>query len=189
MKDIFNCYKLTDKPDFEYTKTPKKLLHAKISAHARILCIAMLERLSLSFSNKWSDENGNVYIFYTVKEAMELLGCSKPKAVSVFAELDGTFIKRKHQGLGKADIIYICKNFDADKTTPDLSTKSVENSEKDSAECYYEEFRKDKNETSGISKIILPEVKSFNPNNINNNKNNINKNNIIYHIYHYLEGG
>ncbi len=193
MKNVFNCYKITDTLDFEYIKTPKKLLHAKISPFARILCIAMHERLSLSVRNKWNDDDGNVYIIYTVNEAMELLGCSKPKAISVFAELDGRFIKRKRQGLCKPDIIYVNKISDKTASTPvadtDLSTDNVENIKSDIPESQNEPILNRENDISGTFKLNYPEVNIFNPNNINNNKNNINNNYLINPIYQYMDGG
>lgn len=76
----------------------------------------MLDRLSLSMKNGWLDDENRAYIYYTLENIVENLGCSTGKCVKVLAELDDKkgigLIERKKQGLGKPDIIYV-KKFDS----------------------------------------------------------------------------
>lgn len=83
-----------------------------LSSDAKILYSCFLERTSLSFRNKWLDEENRVYISFTVEEIMEILGRFNKTAVEILNELDSTsggigFIERKKRGLGKPNIIYV----------------------------------------------------------------------------------
>ena len=46
--------------------------------------------MSLSVKNNWLDEQGRVYIIYTVREVQESLCCAEHKAVKLFRELEQT---------------------------------------------------------------------------------------------------
>ena len=48
----------------------------------------LLDRMSLSAKNGWLDEQGRVYIIYTVREVQESLCCAEHKAVKLFRELE-----------------------------------------------------------------------------------------------------
>ena len=65
----------------------------------------------LSIKNDWIDDQGRVYIFFSVEDVMEQVGCGKNKAIKCLKELDmetGIGLIQKHrQGLGKANIIYV----------------------------------------------------------------------------------
>lgn len=68
--------------------------------------------MSLSARNDWLDEQGRVYIVFTVEEIMESLACGNKKAVGLLRELEvgAGLIERRRQGLGKPNLIYV-KNF------------------------------------------------------------------------------
>ena len=68
----------------------------------------MYNRMSLSAKNGWLDEQGRVYIIYTVREVQESLCCAEHKAVKLFRELeDIDLIERKRRGLGRPSLIYV----------------------------------------------------------------------------------
>ena len=82
----------------------------KISTDAKVLYSLLLDRTGLSFVNKdrFTDDDGRTYIYFTRDTAMEMLGCSKDKSAAIFKELDEIgLIERKRQGLGKPDKIYV----------------------------------------------------------------------------------
>lgn len=82
----------------------------KISTDAKVLYSLLLDRTGLSFANKdrFTDDDGKTYIYFTRDTAMEMLGCSKDKSAAIFKELDEIgLIERKRQGLGKPDKIYV----------------------------------------------------------------------------------
>ena len=75
---------------FSYFRIPKALFHdcrfRQLSTDARTLYGILLDRMSLSAKNGWLDEQGRVYIIYTVREVQESLCCAEHKAVKLFRE-------------------------------------------------------------------------------------------------------
>ena len=101
---------------FSFYRIPKALFadpaYRGISNDAKVLYGLLLDRMSLSARNDWLDEQGRVYIVFTVEEIMESLACGNKKAVGLLRELEAEagLIERKRQGLGKPNLIYV-KNF------------------------------------------------------------------------------
>ena len=77
---------------FSYFRIPKALFQdcrfRQLSTDARTLYGILLDRMSLSAKNGWLDEQGRVYIIYTVREVQESLCCAEHKAVKLFRELE-----------------------------------------------------------------------------------------------------
>ena len=77
---------------FSYFRIPKALFQdsrfRQLSTDARTLYGILLDRMSLSAKNGWLDEQGHVYIIYTVREVQESLCCAEHKAVKLFRELE-----------------------------------------------------------------------------------------------------
>ena len=97
---------------FSYFRIPKALFQdcrfRQLSTDARTLYGILLDRMSLSVKNGWLDEQGRVYIIYTVREVQESLCCGEHKAVKLFRELeDIDLIERKRRGLGRPSLIYV----------------------------------------------------------------------------------
>ena len=101
---------------FAFYRIPKALFtdpaFRSISTGAKVLYGLLLDRMSLSARNDWLDEQGRVYIVFTVEEIMESLACGNKKAVGLLRELEvgAGLIERRRQGLGKPNLIYV-KNF------------------------------------------------------------------------------
>ena len=101
---------------FAFYRIPKALFtdpaFRSISTDAKVLYGLLLDRMSLSARNDWLDEQGRVYIVFTVEEIMESLACGNKKAVGLLRELEvgAGLIERRRQGLGKPNLIYV-KNF------------------------------------------------------------------------------
>lgn len=55
---------------------------------AKLLYGMLLDRMSLSARNGWHDDAGRVYIYYTIKEICEDIGCGRNKAMRLLADLD-----------------------------------------------------------------------------------------------------
>ena len=100
---------------FSYFRIPKALFQdsrfRQLSTDARTLYGILLDRMSLSAKKGWLDEQGRVYIIYTVREVQESLCCAEHKAVKLFRELEqADLIERKRRGLGRPSLIFV-KNF------------------------------------------------------------------------------
>lgn len=100
---------------YSFYRIPKALftdIHFQgVSMEAKLLYGLMLDRMGLSVRNGWLDSDGKVYIFFTLEDALAMLGYGKDKAVRLFKELDDIgLIERRKQGQGRPTRIYV-KNF------------------------------------------------------------------------------
>lgn len=101
---------------FSFYRVPKVLFTEdcfwNVSTDAKLLYGVLLDRMNLSARNGWLDEEGRVYIIFTIEEIKSSLGCAEKKAVKLLDELEKKcgLIERKRQGLGKPNLIYV-KNF------------------------------------------------------------------------------
>lgn len=79
-----------------------------ISSEAKLLYGFLLDRTALSAKNKWTDEDGKVYVFFTQDEVKDKLNIGTGKAVKIFNELEeiGLIIRIK-QGQGNPCKIYV----------------------------------------------------------------------------------
>jgi len=76
----FHAYKLDECFNLKhYLKIPKELFlyplyKDKLSSDSILLYGFLLDRLSLSIVNQWTDKDDIVYLYFTRKELQELLG-------------------------------------------------------------------------------------------------------------------
>jgi len=129
---------LIDNPAFDGVDYGSKLLYG-----------LMLNRASLSAINpNFIDDNGNVYIIYTVEQVIADMRCSRPTAVNMLKQLDNMgLIEKRRLGQGKPSILYI-KDFGS------------------------LDFQKSKKLTSESKKNELPKVQKIDCSNTDNSKNN-----------------
>ena len=108
------CYinKDTNKK-FLFFKVPIKILndepYKSKMTHTSILgYILILNRVSLSRLNNWYDENGDIYIYYSIYEMMKDLNISKSTTLGVFKILEELgLIGYKEKLKGKTSKIYV----------------------------------------------------------------------------------
>ena len=142
----FDYFYKRDLERFQFFMLPKILVTGEqfktISSDAKILYACLFDRISLSAKNDWLDEEGRIYIIFTIEEIMKTINRSRPTAVKALDELDKNtrgigLIERKRLGFGKPNIIYV-KDFTS------------------------YEGEKLENQTSRSKDIELQEVKKFN---------------------------
>ena len=55
-----------------FIRMPKSLIYGDkyrfLSVHAKLLYALMADRANLSLSNKWIDQDGRVFIYFTIRE-------------------------------------------------------------------------------------------------------------------------
>lgn len=72
---------------FAFYRVPKLLFTTdrfrNLSAEAKLLYGLFLDRMSVSQKNGWIDEEGRVYIIYTIESIMEALGCGNKIGVQL----------------------------------------------------------------------------------------------------------
>lgn len=105
----------TQADQFNFIRIPKELVvgeaFASLSVQAKILYGLLLDRMRMSYKNKWLDEENRVYIVYSLDEIQSDMNVSKHKAIDCLAELEdvGLIVKRK-RGKGLPNQIYV-KNY------------------------------------------------------------------------------
>lgn len=98
---------------FSFYQVPKMLIaddqFADITMDAKLLYSLMLDRASLSAKNGWLDEEGKVYIYYTLEQIMADMHCANQKATRLLKELEtkAGLIERQRLGLGRPARIYV----------------------------------------------------------------------------------
>ena len=148
-------YKKEDFNTLTYFAMPYALfdnpVYTDLPNDAKLLYGLMMDRINLSIKNQeeWSDENGEVYCYFTVEAAMKFLGKSKRHIINLKKDLHkfGLLLEVR-QGLTKPNRVYPLKI--------DTSRKCTEI-------------------TSGNNFHALREVRRSNPNHTNINHTNINQ--------------
>lgn len=150
---------------FAFYRIPQILFkdgrYSKLSTDAKVLYGLFLNRVSLSKKNHWIDDEGKVYVYYTLENIQDDLHCANQKSMKLLKELESfDLIERVKQGLCKPDRIYV-KNFI-------LYQKSS--------------LRSDENHYSGVVKNISQDCRKSSPNNIDTN------NTELSNTYPFLSG-
>ena len=164
-----------------------------LSNDAKTLYALMLDRMSLSLTNEWLDEDGKVYINYSLEDIMSTLNCGKTKAVALLKELDSEsgigLIEKKNMGIAKASVFYVM-NFVCEDATED-EVRAVTDRERISVVSVEEDAVTVDNSVPRVQKMnsvdtpvfenrthACPENEHNRVQNLNPNKNNINKTNM-----------
>lgn len=150
---------------FAFYRIPKVLFtdnrFQKISTEGKVLYGLLLDRVSLSRENGWIDEEGRVYIIFTLNAIRQAMNCAEKSAIKYLTELeDFGLIERIRQGLGKPAIIYV-KNF-IDQYN--LQVKTCNNS------------------SSGPVEVPVQDQYNLQPNYTNNNNTDFNNTNPILSV-------
>ena len=159
----FDFYYGLQSQTFSFYRIPKLLFidprFSSLSAEAKTLYGILLDRMDLSMKNGWLDKKNRVYLFFTVQEIQESLGCGKNKAIQLMKELEKMgLIERKRQGMGRPSFVYV-KNI---LSCPESGSKR---------------FR---NQTSGGLENKLQEVGKSNPNHTDYSQTDNSETNLSY---------
>ena len=126
-----------------------------LSDKAKQIYMFLFDRRTLSIQNKWFDDKGDVFVYFTNEQLMEKLNCSKPTIISAKKELaDMGLLREFRQGVNKPNRLYI---FGSKKTLLQ-EVKKVDH---------------------GSKKTLLQEVKKVDSINTNNIKTEYNHTDII----------
>ena len=79
-----------------------------LSDKAKQIYMFLFDRRTLSIQNKWFDDKGDVFVYFTNEQLMEKLNCSKPTIISAKKELaDMGLLREFRQGVNKPNRLYI----------------------------------------------------------------------------------
>lgn len=175
--------------DFPFIRFPAALVKLpcfkSLSADAKLLYALIVDRFNLSIANKWRDENGTPYVYFSIDSVMESIGCAKAKAVKLMDTLeDWGLIRRAKQGLGKPNRIYVLDPalLDQFENRTTLSTDQFDSETTLSTDQFDNQTSSDQFdfETSSIIEpkkfdFQTPEVWKSNPNQTKYNQTNNNQ--------------
>ncbi|MBR1481944.1 MAG: replication initiator protein A [Ruminococcus sp.] len=115
----------TDTALSAYMAYPKFLLEMiDLGETAKLVYIVLLDRARISqVKGGWADENGNVFIFYPIRDLAKDVHKSEMSVKTALSALEKCgLILRKRQGIGKANRIYVKLPVDRN-----LSARQTEN--------------------------------------------------------------
>jgi len=150
-------YTLKEEVTLRFYQVPKVLFknptYKRLSLGAKLMYSILRDRLDISVRNEWKDENGYIYLIFSLKELINLLTIDEKTVIKYKKELvKHTLIFDKRVGQGKPNRIYVLK--------PDLG-----------------EFQNWKNSSSRTGKMPPPELEKYHPNDTyvkGTNLNNVN---------------
>ena len=161
--------------------------YSKLKAEAKLLFMLCRDRLSVSLDStrkgdlRFVDEAGDIFIYYSIEDLAEDLGCGRAKVIKLKKELiKYSLIDEVRQGLNKANRIYV-KNVITDIQILNMTFEEAQpllNPVK-STEVSKSNFQKFENGTSRSLKIELQEVSKSDSTYIKESKTKKNKNKII----------
>lgn len=132
MKKMGNLvfYSEEDVKNFTFYKFPKALFsepkYRGLSDAAKILYMIFYDRLILSIDNRYFDENGIVFIYFTINQVIAELGWSRDKVKRAMHCLeDNDLIVLERESAGLAYRIYVTKLVIEEKKDPEEPQKEV----------------------------------------------------------------
>ncbi|HGH7946848.1 TPA: replication initiator protein A [Streptococcus agalactiae] len=79
-----------------------------LSDKAKLIYMLLFDRRTLSVENKWFDDDGKVYMYFTNEQFMELLKCSEKTIIKSKKELSNFgLLNEVRQGINKPNRLYI----------------------------------------------------------------------------------
>ena len=103
--------KISEVKNNAFYQFPQWLLdeeYKNLSLRAKVMYMLIFDRRTLSIQNKWHDKNGDVFIYFTNQQFMELLNCNEKTVIKAKKELqDLGLIKEERQGVNKPNRLYI----------------------------------------------------------------------------------
>lgn len=189
----FDYYYSREAEQFTFYRIPKALFTDSsfhgLSVEAKVLYGLMLDRMSLSLRSGWIDAQGRVYIYFTHADIQIHLGCGHSKATQLLRELDSGIglIRRKRQGLGNPDIIYVMdfvtgiQTSENQQSEPTCEAQSTENQQSEqpytpqSSDIQASGFqlsapKSAENQQPGVPEITPPECRETAANKTENTK-------------------
>ena len=155
----FGYFSEAESEQFAFYRIPQVLFKderfSKLSTDAKVLYGLFLNRVSLSKKNHWIDEDGRVYVYYTLENIQEDLSCASQKAMKLLKELERYgLIERVKQGLCKPDRIYV-KNFILYQKSP---VRSGENHQTGVVKITSQDYRKSPSNNTEINNTDISDT-------------------------------
>lgn len=103
--------KISEVKNNAFYQFPQWLLdeeYKRLNLRAKVVYMLIFDRRTLSIQNKWHDENGDVFVYFTNKQFMSLLNCDEKTVIKAKRDLqDFGLLKEVQQGVNKPNRLYI----------------------------------------------------------------------------------
>ncbi len=131
--DFVNCYFRKDTKLINFDPSPRFLAKTELSSIAKIVYTALLGRTLLSRENGMMDQEGKIYVIFTLKELAKFIGRTVPIASGTLKELEAAdLIERKKIKTGLPNHIYVKLPEDKECFRRDLNSFNEGTKENDS---------------------------------------------------------
>ena len=111
---------------YPHIQLPKELFEERyrhVDLGAKVLYAMMLDRMKLSDKNGWIDDEGSIYIYFTLDDIMERMSISRSTAAKYKKELiDAHLIRFSRKGKTDPHRIYVLPFFAAQNTESENQT-------------------------------------------------------------------
>ena len=103
--------KISEVKNNAFYQFPQWLLdeeYKHLSLRAKVVYMLIFDRRTLSIQNKWHDKNGDVFVYFTNKQFMNLLNCDEKTVIKAKRDLqDIGLLREVQQGVNKPNRLYI----------------------------------------------------------------------------------
>lgn len=97
---------------FSFIRIPRELVvgeaYASLSTQSKMMYGMLLDRMGMSYKNRWLDEENRVYIVYSLEDIQADMNISRHKAIDCLSELEEAgLIEKRRRGYGSPSQIYV----------------------------------------------------------------------------------
>ena len=177
-----NLYKINEVTQHKYYQVPKELYtnpryKTVINNDAKMLYALLLDRMELSRTNGWIEDDGTIFLIFKREDLADMLGICVTTVWRAIKQLKEVgLIEEKRQGLNRPNLIYIGKidysvpennvaetdeNIVDDNTSDSFSSSDIENLK----------VRTFKGENSGVLNNKSQDIADLKPNDTDNINN------------------
>ncbi|MBO4127851.1 replication initiator protein A [Streptococcus suis] len=134
----------------------ESIYYRKLSTESKFTYAILKDRFELSLKNNWIDENGDVYLIFTVEELQSILGFGNKKVIKIKKQLaEYGLLEEVRQGLNKPNRLYLGNVISDSKI---LKSEFVSHKPLVEAEVSKRHFQKCQNDTSRNVKTTSQKV-------------------------------
>ena len=179
-----NLYKINEVTQHKYYQVPKELYtnpryKTTINNDAKMLYALLLDRMELSRTNGWIEDDGTIFLIFKREDLADMLGiCSTTvwRAIKQLKEVG--LIEEKRQGLNRPNLIYIGKidySVLEEKEPESIEKEIISSSSAPSTSILSSDIENLKDRTStaersGALKNKCQDISKLKPNKTDNNK-------------------
>lgn len=179
-----NLYKINEVTQHKYYQVPKELYtnpryKTTINNDAKMLYALLLDRMELSRTNGWIEDDGTIFLIFKREDLADMLGiCTTTvwRAIKQLKEVG--LIEEKRQGLNRPNLIYIGKIdyiVPEEKETENNKDEITDPPSNDTTPILYSDIENLKDRTftaerSGDLRNKCQDISKLKPNKTDNNK-------------------